>query len=124
MEKFPAHPRGLIIGYLSERLDVPVRGRVPNPRPDSFVRVLLNGGRGDLGRTLEEVAFTVESWDVDEDRAEDRANLIRAHLKAAHSYDGVTFYRYREYGAPTFYPDESEIPRVVFSFTMRFQLSA
>ena len=124
MEIFPAHPRGLIIGYLNSVLDVPVSGRVPNPRPESFVRVLLNGGLGDIGRTLEEVAFTVESWDMDEDRAEERANLIRAYLKSAQSFSGVTFFRYREYGAPTFYPDDSNIPRVVFSFTMRFQLSA
>lgn len=117
-------PRSLIIDYLSEHLDVPAYGKVPNPRPDGFVRVLLHGGQGMLNPAVEERSITVESWDDCDAAAAERAEKIRRLLKAAPGVHGAPFYRYREFGAPVAYDDDSEQFKYVFSFTMRFRLSA
>lgn len=117
---FP-NPRGLIVGFLASVLDVDVRTRVPNPRPSSFVRVLHAGGEGMLNPAFEGVSLTVESWDNDEVAAETRAQLIRSKLSRAVGWNGVDFYRYREYGPPVDLADESGQYRFTFTFSIRLR---
>ena len=87
-------PKAALIAYLSEHLDVPVASRVPNTRPEAFVRVLLAGGQGNVEGLLSDVAFTVESWDNNESDAQARAQRIRGLLRKAYAMGGHPVYGY------------------------------
>lgn len=118
MEQYPI-PRQQVMDYLRAHLDgVPVSSQVPKTRPESFVTVVNAGGPGRLNQVLEEVYLTIESWDKDDLAAEVRATKVRALLERG------PFMRYREMGAPTYLPDESEQFRYTWTVSMRFKTSA
>lgn len=117
---FPSGRR-VLREHLESLLDVPVRIKVPNPRPGGFVRILNAGGAGQINPALQEVALTVESWDDDEVLAEDRLNRIRALLREATMWAGVPVYKYTEWGPPVDLPDESEQPRFTYTFSIRLR---
>lgn len=110
-----------LVTYLDGRMDVPVRTRVPRSRPVSFVRVLLAGGAGRVGPVLEDVSFTVESWDNDEAAAARRAQEVRDLIRRAYVMDGHPVYGYSEYGPPVDLPDESDQWRYTWTFSLRMR---
>ena len=114
-------PKAALIAYLSERLDVPVASRVPNTRPEAFVRVLLAGGQGAIEGLLSDVAFTVESWDNNEAAAQARAQRIRGLLRNAYMMGGYPVTGYKEWGPPVDLADSSLQWRYTFTFAIRFR---
>ena len=114
-------PKAALIAYLSERLDVPVASRVPNTRPEAFVRVLLAGGQGAIEGLLSDVAFTVESWDNNEAAAQARAQRIRGLLRNAYMMGGCPVTGYKEWGPPVDLADLSLQWRYTFTFAIRFR---
>ena len=114
-------PKAALIAYLSEHLDVPVASRVPNTRPEAFVRVLLAGGQGNVEGLLSDVAFTVESWDDSESAAQARAQQIRGHLRNAYLMGGHPVAGYTEWGPPVDLVDLSGQWRYTFTFAIRFR---
>ena len=113
--------KAALIAYLSERLDVPVASRVPNTRPEAFVRVLLAGGQGAIEGLLSDVAFTVESWDNNEAAAQARAQRIRGLLRNAYMMGGYPVTGYKEWGPPVDLADISLQWRYTFTFAIRFR---
>ena len=114
-------PKAALIAYLSEHLDVPVASRVPNTRPEAFVRVLLAGGQGSVEGLLSDVAFTVESWDNNEAAAQARAQRIRGLLRKAYAMGGYPVYGHKEWGPPVDLADLSLQWRYTFTFAIRFR---
>ena len=114
-------PKAALIAYLSERLDVLVASRVPNTRPEAFVRVLLAGGQGAIEGLLSDVAFTVESWDNNEAAAQARAQRIRGLLRNAYMMGGYPVTGYKEWGPPVDLADLSLQWRYTFTFAIRFR---
>ena len=110
-----------LVTYLQGRTDAPVMTRVPQSRPASFVRVLLAGGAGRVGPVLEDVSFTVESWDNDEAAAARRAQEVRDLIRRAYVMDGHPVYGYSEYGPPVDLPDESNQWRYTWTFSIRMR---
>jgi hypothetical protein len=105
--------------------DLHVGTRIPNPRPDRFVRVLRTGGtRRNL--VVDESQLTIEAWAESEQVAQDMAQLARAIVGAARGdvLDGVPIYRVDDVtgpgalpSGPVYTPDPiSQQPR--FSFSM------
>lgn len=108
----------VLIAHLTEVLNgVPVSSRVPNPRPETFVRLTrVGGGRRDLVTDSPMVVF--ECWSDDEDTASDLGALVRAHVWAMRSEDvqGVSIGRITEVGGLQAYPDPAtETPRYQFT---------
>lgn len=60
---------------------VPVGTRVPNPRPDEFIRILSTGGLPETIRA-EIATLTVEGWAATGTRARDLCDIARAALRA------------------------------------------
>lgn len=110
-----------LVAYLDGRTDAPVMTRVPRSRPVSFVRVLLAGGAGRVGPVLEDVSFTVESWDNDEAAAARRAQEIRDLIRRAYVMDGHPVYGYSEHGPPVDLPDESDQWRYTWTFSLKLR---
>lgn len=70
----------LLRQFLQDKLGgVPVKTRIPNPRPDTFVRVWRSGG-GAVNRVLDEPLITVESFGADDTVAFQNANVARSAL--------------------------------------------
>lgn len=113
--------RAAVITYLNESVGVPVSSRVPDKRPNDFIRVLHAGGAGTVNPALDDVAFTVESWSTSEGEAADRAQLVRAQLRSATTMGGHAVYAYNEWGPPVDLPDESGQFRFTFTFSIRIR---
>lgn len=58
--RFP-DSEAMVVTFLRSHVTVPVSTKVPNPRPDSFVRVWRNGGSAS-NRVLESPQFTVDAY--------------------------------------------------------------
>lgn len=114
-------PKKALLAYLNEHLDVEAYSRVPNKRPESFVRVLLAGGEGLIGSLMSDVAFTVESWDNNEAAAQARAQRIRGLLRNAYTMGGYPVTGYKEWGPPVDLADLSGQWRYTFTFAIRFR---
>lgn len=54
----------LVVAFLNGNLTPPVKTRVPNPRPDAFVRAWRTGGTA-VNRVLERATITVQAWGAD-----------------------------------------------------------
>lgn len=118
--RFP-DPKAVMVEHLAGVLDVPVASRVPDQRPERFVRVLVTGGAGLNGRVFSSVRFTVEAWATVEHEAaqlaaEAREAVTNANALAGHRVDGYT-----EFGPPVDFPDESPQYRYQWSFDLRFR---
>lgn len=105
---------------LDAALTVPVRSKVPSPRPDSFVTVRRTGGvRKDV--VTDNAQVTIEAWGPTEEAAHDLAQIARAHIGAAPGsvVDGVAIYRVTEQAAPGVLPDPlSDQPRYSQTFNI------
>lgn len=79
---------------------------VPNPRPDTFVRIFRTGG---IKATLvtDAAQLTIESWAPDADTACANAEAVRAHLNdmPGRVVDGHAFYKIEELSGPAELPD-------------------
>jgi hypothetical protein len=115
-------PDGVAVvrAYLRDALvdrgeDVPVRTRVPTPRPARFVRLERVGGTR-LDRITDRPRIDVSCWADDEDVLADLVTLVRALVFAMPGYRGVVAYDVVEVGGPTTLPDpESGQPRAAFA---------
>lgn len=85
---------------------VPVRGKVPNPRPASFVTVRRTGGVKQ-NVVMDEATLAVECWAATDEAAHDLAQIARAALHAARGtvVGSVTLGRVSEVSGPGLLPD-------------------
>jgi hypothetical protein len=113
--------RGYLAGTLpAEGVTVPVVGRVPSPRPPSFVLLRRLGGPR-LNLVSDGATIAVEVYADDEGEAMDVAQIARGllHDLAGDVLDGTQVYRVEEMAGPGLLPDpESGSPRVTFSVTV------
>ncbi|WP_240044758.1 hypothetical protein [Streptomyces alboflavus] len=105
---FPDAPT-VVRAYLQAALDVrgvsvPVRTRVPNPRPDRLIRVERLGGTR-LDRITDRPRLSVEVWAPSQDEAADLAQLARALVHAIPGWRGAVAYDVVDVGGPTSSPD-------------------
>jgi len=98
----------LLVAYLQETIPpefgVRVSTRIPNPRPDALVRVMLTGGAGRSSVVLHTSTVAVEAWGPDVPSASSLANYVDALLFAAPG-DIPDLYGVRSVGAVQYYPD-------------------
>lgn len=111
----------LLVKYLNGHLDVNASTQIPKTRPAGFVRVMLAGGAGRVGPVLEDVSFTVESWDNSEATAARRAQEVRDLIRRAYVMDGHAVSGYSELGRPVDLPDESGQWRYTWTFNLRLR---
>lgn len=85
---------------------------VPNPRPDTFIRIFRTGG---VKATLvtDAAQLTVESWAPAPDFASDNAELVRAQINdlPGRVVNGHAFYRCDELSGPAELPDPLSLSR-------------
>jgi hypothetical protein len=113
----------IVCGHLDDLLGVPVRSKIPKPRPASFVTVRRGGG---VQQTIvtDAALLLVECWAVLPGDAMDLAQLTRAHLHAmrGHVLAGVPVYRVDEVAGPADLPDPlSDQARVVITFSIHLR---
>lgn len=111
---------GLLVDHLRDALSVPVSTKVPNPRPDTFVRLSRVGGlRRDFFTDSPMVVF--EAWGATEVIAHDLGSEARSRVYAlAGELLGETqVYAVREVGGLQAYPDPAtESPRYQFTASL------
>ncbi|MEW1867044.1 hypothetical protein AB0420_02400 [Streptomyces caelestis] len=109
--------RAYLLEALAARgIDVPVRTRVPSPRPPRFVRLERIGGtRVDL--ITDRPRIDVQCWGESEEDANDLATVVRALVLAIPGWRGTAVaYDVAEVGGPNTMPDpESGQDRVVIA---------
>lgn len=106
--------------HLNDTLGVQTCGRVPNPRPSEFYRVLRVGGVT-RERVMDDATVVVEAWAPTDQEADDLAQLARAHLLALVNtdIDGTLVYRVTDVAAPSNFPDPiSGVSRVTATYTV------
>lgn len=97
---------------------VHVGSQVPNPRPDTFVKVTRTGGPKVL-RVVDGAQITVDCWALDAGTAMDLALLCRKCIEEMPGAAPV--HRVEEIGGPQDLPDPvSNTPRV--TFTVQIQM--
>lgn len=107
-----ANAPALVIAYLKPLVSpLVVKHDVPNPRPDTFIRVLRTGGSSNTGggsaAPLDLAQLTVESWAPDSDTAEANAQTVRHHINnlVGLSLSGHAVYKVVELSGPGELPD-------------------
>lgn len=109
-----------VITILNSELTPPVTGKVPNPRPATFVTVRRTGGtRQNL--VADNATVVVEAYAASDTAALDLAQLARRALHSARGsvVAGTTIYRIEELSGPAELPDPlSDQPRVTQTFTV------
>lgn len=85
-------------------LDVPVRTRVPDPRPPLFVRIERVGGSR-LDRVTDRPRLDVACWGPDEGAVADLVKVVRALVLAIPGWRGAVAYDVAEVGGPNSAPD-------------------
>lgn len=109
-----------VITVLNAALTPPVSGKVPNPRPDTFVTVRRTGG-AQANRVVDAATIVVEAWALTDTAALDLAQLARRALHEAQGtvVGDTTVYRVQELSGPAELPDPlSEQPRTTQTFTV------
>jgi hypothetical protein len=89
---------------LARGLDVPVRTRVPDPRPPQFVRIERVGG-SQLDRVTDRPRLDVECWGPDEGTLADLVKVVRALVFAIPGWRGAVAYDVVDVGGPNTAPD-------------------
>lgn len=93
----------LVIAFLNARVTPPVSGKVPNPRPATFVRAWRTGGAA-VNRVLERPTFTVQGWAGDDAVAAALTRECREYLLT--EYTAMPLVRgVEEITGPYFDPD-------------------
>lgn len=101
------------IRWVSVSVDVPVATKVPHPRPDSFVRILLAGAeRRQI--VFVDAQLTVECWATSSVDAFRLASRVEGRLGEWPGQTGPTIYDVGSDGLINF-PDESMSPRYMFT---------
>jgi len=70
-------PVEIVRTFLASKVTIPVRVRVPSPRPDAFLTVSRSGGPV-VNRVLEEPLLTVQAWGKSIADASDTASAIKS----------------------------------------------
>lgn len=85
---------------------VPVRSKVPNPRPARFIAVYRTGGPR-LNIVVDSAQITVEAWANSQSEAHDLAQAARAILNSLEgtSVGGTLLYGINEFSGPADLPD-------------------
>lgn len=118
----------VMIAFLNDRLTADgdtarARGKVPNPRPARFVRVMRTGGPAE-SFWADRPQVTVEAWDNDESAAETLANTCRSYVQSAYlagDMRGIPVYDLAEFGGPQRLPDPTT-GQVRYTFTFSIVL--
>ena len=98
-------------------------GRIPNPRPAEFVRILRTGGTSSL--VVDQVTFVAESWAAKPVDAFNIATRVRGLIKAIDTVSSVQFYKPLEFSGPANLPDpESGQERYTQTFSVGVRGSA
>lgn len=112
---------GAVIHYLNDAVGQPVKSQVRDPRDPTFVRVRPAGGTGIRDTVFEDVAYTIEAWDYDDQKARKIAYDCVHALKRANSMDGYPVNKFRLYSSPVRWDDDSTQWRWTFTFSIRFR---
>ena len=99
---------------------MPVRKRIPNPRPASFVTVQRVGGVADL--VIDDAQVMIGCWGDDDVTAADLAIVVRGSLGTMRGevVDGVQVYRVTELAGPADIPDpDSDQYRMRWTITVQ-----
>lgn len=110
----------VVIAALDADLPEPVRSRIPNPRPDTFVLVRRTGGPK-RNVVTDGAQVTVESWALTDEAAADLAQEAREILNdlPGQIIGGVPVYRVDEATGPADLPDPlSSQPRYTQTFSV------
>lgn len=102
---FPDVEQGLI-DHLDALLTRPVVGKIPNPRPPRFTRIIRTGGpRSSL--VTDGAQVTIESWAGTDTEAVADAQEVRAYINALlnQEIDGAVVSRVEEFSGPGNLPD-------------------
>src|SRR5262245_14737009 len=125
-----ADVEALLVPYLHDQLnlfgwpDVPVATRVPNPRPDEFVRVMVTGGT-QRHIVADAPTVVVEAWALTEVRASELATLCRGLVYAIDTIGGVQFYRPETASRPQNLPDpDSNHVRYTATYSLSYRGAA
>ena len=78
--------------------------RVPNPRPDRFIRIERVGGSR-LDRVTDRPRLDIHCWAPDEGAAVDLVTVVRALVFAIPGWHGAVAYDVAEVGGPNTAPD-------------------
>lgn len=89
---------------LARGLDVPVRTRVPDPRPPQLVRIERVGGSR-LDRITDRPRLDFECWGPDEGTLADLVKVVRALVFAIPGWRGAVAYDVVDVGGPNTAPD-------------------
>lgn len=91
----------LLKNYLDPFLSVPVVGKVPDPRPDSFVQIRRSGGGAQIARDTPLV--DVFCWALTDEDAEDLCMTVRSLITDLENsmLGGRQIYRLEEFLGPT-----------------------
>jgi hypothetical protein len=109
-----------VISHLADNLAAPIHGRVPNPRPDTFVVVQRVGGPK-RNIVTDEATLIAESWAETPADAHDLAQNVRELINdlPGQIIDGVPVYRVEEASGPGWLPDpESQQARYTQTFSV------
>ena len=110
----------LAIAYLTERLGVPVSTKVPNPRPNEFVKVTRVGG-SKVRLNADSATLVFECWGATTISASDLGRMARAYVHAMPGNDvnGKWVYKVTEVGGLAFFPDpNTDLPRYQFTVSI------
>lgn len=110
----------LLIDYLDANITEPVRLRIPNPRPSTFVTLRRTGGPK-RNLVTDAAQVTVEAWAATDEAAHDLAQEVRGLLNALPGtvLDTVAVYRCDELSGPADLPDPlSDQARFTQSFSV------
>lgn len=99
---------------------VPVRSRVPNPRPARFLLVFRTGGPS-VNIVTDAAQLTIEAWATSDVEAHDLAQVARAIVTGIEGTvtGGVTVYGVDQLSGPGYLPDPvSTQSRYTFTVTV------
>ena len=114
--------KALIIAWLKSLTGLRVASAVPDPRPDTFIRV-QDGSTNRVDRHIREVSLTLDFWAPDAPAAERLGANVLAHFETLEAVNGVTVYRPRDWGPPVELPDDSGHPRYTATISFRLKSS-
>ena len=103
----PPDPLPAMLASVNAKTGVPTSSKVPNPRPDRFVRIFPTGGEGRTSVVRWSGLFSYEAWAQTGPDARDLAYAARARLLALAGTvsGGVAFYVVRDVATPGDLPD-------------------
>lgn len=107
----------LAVSWLAPKVGVRVATKIPNPRPETFIRVVRVGGTiRDL--IIDSPMLVFECWAPDEIAASSLARVARAHVfsMAQEIVSGSWVYAVRDIAGPQSFPDPvTDTPRYQFT---------